>query len=469
MKTKSKVLISALLVIALCVSLIAGTTFALFSSEDKVNIAVTSGKVNVKATPSLSEDSVLYEGSAKLDEKTGIYTVSNVVPKDKVVINVAVLNSSTITVKYRTTVSLKDVVGKWNISINGVQYTGSDVSSKWETLAVGTNPKDIIVSVELDKDETNQDSTCNILCKVEATQGNAETSNLPAGYEGYVEVVDGASMAQALANGNEDIYLSEDLSFKNSYLDAHPCDVEEILKPENDAALTEYIEAYIAYKNYKTTTVEKIKERIDKRGFEEVFGESVDMSFAESKTIDLGGNLLNLDNVGLAVKEGGDLTIKNGNLAVGSIYTGGIDIESGTTVTFENVTINMVGEISSSGNLVLKNCHISGSMNGLLSLSGNTTVIENCTIENKDGDAINLKDGGKLTIRDSEISGCETMYSKPNVCIWNQGGTMEIYNSTLIALPNSEGVNINGTPKKAVYDETGARKIYVGQGNLMSE
>lgn len=35
--------------IALCMSLMAGATFALFTSESKVNIAVTSGKVSVVA------------------------------------------------------------------------------------------------------------------------------------------------------------------------------------------------------------------------------------------------------------------------------------------------------------------------------------------------------------------------------------------------------------------------------------
>ena len=47
---KSKTFLGAVLSIALCVSLIAGATFAIFTSESNVNIAVTSGKVNVTAT-----------------------------------------------------------------------------------------------------------------------------------------------------------------------------------------------------------------------------------------------------------------------------------------------------------------------------------------------------------------------------------------------------------------------------------
>ena len=46
---KKKILLSSILTIALCLSLIAGSTFALFTSESKVNIAVTSGKVEMLA------------------------------------------------------------------------------------------------------------------------------------------------------------------------------------------------------------------------------------------------------------------------------------------------------------------------------------------------------------------------------------------------------------------------------------
>lgn len=46
---KRKTLISSILTIALCLSLIAGSTYALFTSQDEVNIAVTSGKVSVEA------------------------------------------------------------------------------------------------------------------------------------------------------------------------------------------------------------------------------------------------------------------------------------------------------------------------------------------------------------------------------------------------------------------------------------
>ena len=49
MKRKNFI-VSSILTIAMCVSMIVGSTFALFTSESKVNIAVSSGKVEVKAS-----------------------------------------------------------------------------------------------------------------------------------------------------------------------------------------------------------------------------------------------------------------------------------------------------------------------------------------------------------------------------------------------------------------------------------
>ena len=46
---KKNIIISSFATIALCLSLLMGSTFALFTSESKVNIAVTSGKVSVVA------------------------------------------------------------------------------------------------------------------------------------------------------------------------------------------------------------------------------------------------------------------------------------------------------------------------------------------------------------------------------------------------------------------------------------
>ena len=53
---KKKVLVSSVLVIALCLCIIVGSTFALFTSKTQLNVAVTAGNVKVVAT--LQENSL---------------------------------------------------------------------------------------------------------------------------------------------------------------------------------------------------------------------------------------------------------------------------------------------------------------------------------------------------------------------------------------------------------------------------
>lgn len=104
--TKRSIVVSAILVIALCISLVAGATFALFTSESKVNIAVTSGKVDVTATASdlvlntTQAAGNLTETTAKLEN--GNIVLANLVPGDFVTFNITIHNASTIKVWYRT-------------------------------------------------------------------------------------------------------------------------------------------------------------------------------------------------------------------------------------------------------------------------------------------------------------------------------------------------------------------------------
>ena len=57
---KTKILVPALLSIAACGAIVAGSTYALFTSEAKTNVAITSGKVDVIANV---ENLVTYSGS----------------------------------------------------------------------------------------------------------------------------------------------------------------------------------------------------------------------------------------------------------------------------------------------------------------------------------------------------------------------------------------------------------------------
>lgn len=192
---KRNVIVSAILAIMLCVSLIAGATFALFTSESKVNIAVTSGKVSVVAN--IDETSVqtkklydtdysqgatnMYEGVATFG--TEGLTLEKFVPGDGIKFNIVVKNESNVTVQYRTIISCENDDGLFaglNITVgDNENYSGVTLVSDWAQLAVGSADEIVPVTIELPEGAGNdyQEKTCAISYKVEAVQGNAQVAN----------------------------------------------------------------------------------------------------------------------------------------------------------------------------------------------------------------------------------------------------------------------------------------------------
>ena len=191
---KKKLLISSILSIIMCLSVMAGATFALFTSESAVNIAVTSGKVNVVAT--IDESSVqtkkdganyaegannMFGGVAEFDSSGLI--LNGIVAGDGVKFNIIVKNQSNITIKYRTIISCQNDTGLFkglNVNVGDKQgYNGITFVDKWEELTVGSADAVIPVSIELPSTAGNeyQDKTCTITYKVEAIQGNADVED----------------------------------------------------------------------------------------------------------------------------------------------------------------------------------------------------------------------------------------------------------------------------------------------------
>lgn len=220
---KKKIILSAIMSIVLCVSLIAGATFAIFTSESKVNIAVTSGKVKVVATignfKAYSPASISAEdgnailddtdiadntdenvkvfgngGTAKLsyaEDGTANIELDNVTPGDKVSFTITVKNYSNVKVQYRT--SVKDVTAdltEGEVALyNGLKFTVGGMSvtgeSVWQVLAPaadaenGDNVAVYECTVELPATAGNdyQGKKCVLNYLIEAVQGNAKTSN----------------------------------------------------------------------------------------------------------------------------------------------------------------------------------------------------------------------------------------------------------------------------------------------------
>lgn len=200
---KRSVVVSAVLAIALCVSLIAGATFALFTSESEVNVSVSSGKVNVVAnideqsielySPKTIDESGRITDGANIASETrfanggtvaidgGEITVSGMTPGDKVSFTIKVKNNSNVSVKYRTVISAEDdgLFQGLAVRVDGQDYAGNTNVSDWAELAVGSDLADVEVEIQLPANAANiyQDKTMTLTYAVNAVQGNVATEN----------------------------------------------------------------------------------------------------------------------------------------------------------------------------------------------------------------------------------------------------------------------------------------------------
>jgi predicted ribosomally synthesized peptide with SipW-like signal peptide len=192
---KKKTLLMSILTVVMCLSLTIGGTFALFTSESELDIAVNSGKVAISAT--IDQASVatkelydtdytagannMYEGVATFT--TEGLTLEKFVPGDGIKFNIIVRNDSNVTVKYRTVIECKEDDGLFSgliVNIGDKQnYDGVRYIAIWETLSEYSADIIVPVAIELPEGAGNeyQGKKCIINYFVEAVQGNAETFN----------------------------------------------------------------------------------------------------------------------------------------------------------------------------------------------------------------------------------------------------------------------------------------------------
>lgn len=224
MKIKKKTLFNALalsvLTVILAGSLIAGSTYALFSDTAGSEIVITSGKVDIEAsienfelyspTSISTEDgneilndvnaadnaakTFVNGGTASLGTD-GTLTLTNVTPGDKVTFTLSLTNKSNISIRYRLTASaIENTENSDNnqlfavlvTTVNEASYTGlASYASQWSELVPksedenGTQLAQISVSIELptSADNVYQNKSCTFKFAVEAVQANIGTEN----------------------------------------------------------------------------------------------------------------------------------------------------------------------------------------------------------------------------------------------------------------------------------------------------
>lgn len=217
---KKKVLAISIITIMLCVAVIAGATFALFTDNGGVDIAVTSGKVSVSAAvdtnsmtlyspASVNENGEVVNaenaasqtafangGTAKVDEYGALY-LSGLTPGDKAEFQIKITNNSDVNYKQRVSFALSSgdevlyaqlLVGiKTQEDGEYTYYTGGYTA--WESKSASTEEETLYVTVELPAYTGNsaKGKQCALSFSVEAVQGNATVTDGEAGSVYFAE------------------------------------------------------------------------------------------------------------------------------------------------------------------------------------------------------------------------------------------------------------------------------------------
>ena len=247
---KKKVLLSSIATIALCFCLIAGSTFALFTSTSDFEITVTSGDVEIEATAGISGvfSAAGTDGAAAdkylRDEENNNYlhvaqnlvrddegkvvkgifsnggeayidganlVINRITPGDRVDVDINVRNKSNVAISYRYKIAATDTMLAQGmvVTVDGKSYEAlKSWTSEWFTLDAPRGIAEQIaaadaktISVELPVFATSEyeNGKVQYTVTVEAVQNNAVTRN----EESVVVYAMVGAINTALANGGE--------------------------------------------------------------------------------------------------------------------------------------------------------------------------------------------------------------------------------------------------------------------------
>ena len=217
-------LVTTLVVLAICLVIVTGSTFSLFTSQTGANIAITAGNVEMVATLG---DIMLYSkdvaqtnnfengGTAELTNENKTLTITNITPGDKIQLTINLENGSNVDVAYRVTWAIKGELAKvLTATVDGKDFTtGTSEWTTWTT-SEGTT-KNIAVIVEFPMGLENVDynsyqgKTAEIDFAVEAVQANGTAEYSP---KAYVNTVEG--LQDAIDAGATEIVLNEDIELE---------------------------------------------------------------------------------------------------------------------------------------------------------------------------------------------------------------------------------------------------------------
>ena len=209
---KKKVLLSSIVTIAVCLCLIAGSTFALFTDREEVSIVVSSANVDLVANVGEltlysakadangnltdengnkyvheQQDGLFFSngGSASYDATKMELNIERITPGDKIEIPISATNNSDVAIQYRYVIKCTDEATAqlltrgensmfFTVSSYPIIVKGQSFTSNWETLQPGQDMEEVIVTLELPVAAGNyyQNKEANFVIIIEAVQAN---------------------------------------------------------------------------------------------------------------------------------------------------------------------------------------------------------------------------------------------------------------------------------------------------------
>lgn len=382
-KSNKNVIVSAVLATALCFCMLVGTTFAYFTANSKVNIAITSGKINVTATTGNFQmysmetiDAATFEGN--MVERDGTFIgggtatldgaelmLDKIMPGDKVTFDITVTNQGNVKALYRygyyvegseegeaALAAAQKLYRKLKFGLGEID-TAKYLAYKtaWaETLDVNV----LNVSVELPASATNttgEELSGKIVFIVEAIQANVQVSPTP----------DTIANALEKAEAGETITLAT-----GSY------------SLDNNAKIASGVTIGGTSKEETTLNIEKLPVKNDNVTFKDMTIKG-DAPEGNAGSLDISGDSATLENVKF----------------IGSGFNGDI---KGVSIGGANGT-------------VFKDCHISNAFRGIIFWDniGGENIIENCVIDDViytfNINAATVEPGTTILVKNSTLNG----------------------------------------------------------------
>ena len=190
-KTMKKVSLTvSVTLMLLCLVLVTGSTFSLFTGKAGNDIAVNSATVSVKAeigelalsSLGVAQDGGTFANGGGAVYENGILTISNVTPGDKVTFPIAITNGSNVDIQYKITWTVTDAEDGDDIKLSEMLVATADGeeiengATAWTPWTTEEDKEKIVnVSVELPLEvgDDYQKHSANLNFLVEAIQYNA--------------------------------------------------------------------------------------------------------------------------------------------------------------------------------------------------------------------------------------------------------------------------------------------------------